>query len=859
MGREGVKGLDRRAASGTLLTLLLVGLLAVTINVSVVEASGTVYIRADGSVDPSSAPISTVDNVTYTLTDNVNDSIVVERDNIVLDGAGYTVQGTGNGTGIDLSGRSNVTVKNITVTRFYYGIYLSRSGNNTVSDNNANNNGYGIYLAYSNGNTVSDNTANNNDWGGIRLHYSGNNTVSGNNAANNIYDGIFLYSSSNNTVSANNATHNQRDGIYLAYSNGNTVLDNTAKNNWGCGISSSGSSNTVSGNNANNNGYYGILLSSSNNNTISGNNANNNAQDGIHLDYSSNNIISGNNIRANNRYGILLYEASNNKFYHNNFIDNTRQVAISVYCYANLWDVGYPSGGNCWSDYTGVDVKSGPDQDQPGSDEIGDTPYVIDANNRDNYPLMYPYGLIYNLDTNLTYLTIQSAINANETMNGHTIFVRSGTYYEHVVVNKSVSLVGEDRSTTIIDGNRTGIVMKITANNVNISGFTIQNSGTISLYKGVYVDHSSGNNISHNIITTNFYGLYLEYSNNNTVSDNIVNSNGGGIYLYYSDDNTVSDNNANNEVFGIDLHESSDNTVSGNTANNNDFGIYLDLSGNNTISDNNVNNNAYCGIGFFDSSNNYICHNNFIDNIDVWGTMRQVWLYNSLNTWDDGYPSGGNYWSDYTGVDNCSGPYQNWMGSDGIGDTPYVIDANNRDNYPLMAPWPPNGTWTAPHNARAVYPGLGWHINITVFLQNQGNETETFNVTAYYDSQTIGNQTVEVVPGVWRTLTFTWDTTGIAPCEYNYTSDQYIPYTINVNVSTPTLGETTWYHGTVTVRRFGDANGDGHCDGFDFTMLNLCWLTVYPDERYNPNADFNGDDSIDGFDYTHINLKWLTY
>jgi len=59
-----------------------------------------------------------------------------------------------------------------------------------------------------------------------------------------------------------------------------------------------------------------------------------------------------------------------------------------------------------------------------------------------------------------------------------------------------------------------------------------------------------------------------------------------------------------------------------------------------------------------------------------------------MNVWDDSYPSGGNYWSNYAGTDLYSGPYQNITGSDGIGDTPYIIDANNRDNYPLMQPYP---------------------------------------------------------------------------------------------------------------------------------------------------------------------------
>jgi hypothetical protein len=83
------------------------------------------------------------------------------------------------------------------------------------------------------------------------------------------------------------------------------------------------------------------------------------------------------------------------------------------------------------------------------------------------------------------------------------------------------------------------------------------------------------------------------------------------------------------------------------------------------------------------SSGNTFYHNNFINN------TQQVYNYASseLNVWDDGYPSGGNYWSDYTGVDQKNGPYQNLTGSDGIGDTPYVINANNTDHYPLMNPY----------------------------------------------------------------------------------------------------------------------------------------------------------------------------
>jgi len=99
---------------------------------------------------------------------------------------------------------------------------------------------------------------------------------------------------------------------------------------------------------------------------------------------SSNNSISGNTI-TNNTCGIELISSSNNRIYHNNFINNRNQAFVSPDSFNNVWDNSYPSGGNYWMDYTGLDANG---------DGIGDSPYVIDANNQDNYPLMTPYPYI---------------------------------------------------------------------------------------------------------------------------------------------------------------------------------------------------------------------------------------------------------------------------------------------------------------------------------------------------------------------------------------------------------------------------------------------------------------------------------
>jgi len=216
------------------------------------------------------------------------------------------------------------------------------------------------------------------------------------------------------------------------------------------------------------------------------------------------------------------------------------------------------------------------------------------------------------------YEKIQWAIgNASD---GDTIFVRAGTYYEHVVANKTMSLMGENRGTTIIDGN--GIItpiVHITANNVTIEGFTIQNSGLI-------------------------YGFE-----------------GGGIYITDSNRNNIVNNTITNTQYGINLSNSTSNTFVGNTIIENDVGIQFleDYSGNSTV-----------------------YHNNFINN---------GWQFSdfaaSNNTWDNGYPSGGNYWNDHNPPDIYSGPYQNETGRDKIGDIPYVIDGNETDRYPLIYPY----------------------------------------------------------------------------------------------------------------------------------------------------------------------------
>jgi len=241
------------------------------------------------------------------------------------------------------------------------------------------------------------------------------------------------------------------------------------------------------------------------------------------------------------------------------------------------------------------------------------------------------------------YPSIQDAINHANI--GDIIYVHEGIYYENVVVNKSVTLFGENPDLTIIDGNGTGSVITISADNVTISGFTIRNSGTNIGDSGVCIGLFSGSVITNNKIMNNSNGIGLFTANKNTISNNIISGNHEGIFIQAS---------IENKVFN--------NTISKNT---NGLGLYF-YSYNNLISGNTISNNSK-GIVIFNSVNNIIYHNNFVDNI------MDAQIGSSNNIWS--YKGEGNYWSRYSGRDS---------NQDGIGDQPYVISEQGSDIYPLM-------------------------------------------------------------------------------------------------------------------------------------------------------------------------------
>jgi hypothetical protein len=138
--------------------------------------------------------------------------------------------------------------------------------------------------------------------------------------------------------------------------------------------------------------------------------------------------------------------------------------------------------------------------------------------------------------------------------------------------------------------------------------------------------------------------------------------------------------------------------------------------------------------------------------------------------------------------------------------------------------------WVEP-TRNFVYPGRT--VDITVIAANLGDRTNTFDVTAYYDNNTISTKTVVNLPPHHNsTLTFTWDTTGLTPCN-NYTISAYahpVMYELNF---TNNYFENGW----VKIKRIGDINNDGVVDIFDIVLASQAYGTHVGDPKYNAEAD----------------------
>ncbi|MCW4023061.1 MAG: right-handed parallel beta-helix repeat-containing protein [Candidatus Bathyarchaeota archaeon] len=519
--------------------------------VNIISEFKTIYIRADGTVD-GTGNIHQEKNI-YTLTGNIYDPLVIKKDNIIIDGSNYTLQGTGTNRGIELSDKKNVTLKNFEITGFETGIYIydhSEPRNNTISANIITNNTYGIYIEHAHNNTISGNTITNNEYG-IYLQESRFDVLRNNSLTNNCYS--FTVDNSNfvNDVDTSNLVDgkpmiywiNQQDKTvpseagYVALINcENITIENLTLDNNGQGMLLISTIDSTIANNTITTNVDGILLRSSLNNTISENNLTHNKR-GIHIigsweNYSLNNSISGNFI-ANNEEGIHLFETSNNVFRNNKMINNNRSFVDTSFFVNDL----------------------------DSSNTVNGKPIYYWVNKHDK---TVPSDAGYVALLNCVNITVQNLELSNEDYGiilGSTI---NSTIANNIINNNSQGIyLTKSNNNTIrgnyITNNNVGIWFYDSSNNIIFENYVANNQNGTSILLLPFMPTSSNNIFYCNSFVNNVQQIY-EFPSGFAIPDAVNSWDNGVEGNYWSDyEGTDSDSDGIGEIFYFISKNNQDN------------------------------------------------------------------------------------------------------------------------------------------------------------------------------------------------------------------------------------------------------------------------------------------------------------
>jgi parallel beta-helix repeat protein len=532
------------------------------------------------------------------------------------------------------------------------------------------------------------------------------------------YDaGMELFRSQNCSIFDNKFSNNNIYGIYLSDSINNEITFNIILDNaYGICLNSS-LNNNISDNNVSGHPNSGIYILSSINNTLSNNNISSNSH-GISLESSSNTVITNNNIANNSQRSIYVESSSNLKITGNNVSHTFISIVLvlsnkSIIQYNNIWNsnsaIGLYSSSN--NSVSGNNISNG----SGGITCIG---FALNNTITNNFLSVYGIGIFLS-DTSMNNLTRNTMIN-----NG--IYIRGllDQWNTHHIdtsnkVNGKPVYYWKNRINGIIPSGAGEVIL------ANCSNIKIENQELTNSTIGIELGFSSNNSVRNNTVLSCNYGVYLVHSNQNNITSNRVSKNQYGIHILNSNDNSITSNNLSNNDYGIHTYESNyTNIISNYVSNNNYDGINIHYSNGTNIIMNNITSNKRYGINIHGSqnqshSNNRVFHNNIVNNgIQARDTT------NNENYWDNGYPFGGNFWSDYKGTDEFKGPDQDIQGSDGRGDADYVLDGDSWDNYPLMTPV-----------GNCVFLYHGWNLISLPFIQSDINVgTVLLSISGYYDA-----------------------------------------------------------------------------------------------------------------------------
>jgi parallel beta-helix repeat protein len=572
---------------------------------------------------------------------------------------------------------------------------------------------------------------------------------------------------------------------------------------------------------------FGIYVSSSLSNNITRNKISNiEEMDGIHLSFSHNNFIVDNQV-STSRHGLVLNSSLNNVL-NGNTLSNNREYGILLESSGNTTLRNNSMSNNNYN--FGLKGDSIPEftQDVDTSNKVNGKPVYYWVNEHDK-----------TVPTNAGFVAIVNSTNITVSNLGLT-----KNCYGVVFVNTNNSNIGAVNAFSnelygiyLFASNKNWLLFNSVSQNLKCAGIGLEYSynNTISENTvgannrdGITLKTCNDNKIRDNTIQTNTrYGIWISNSTSNEVSSNIVRESGdSGICLENSKDNVLIKNNCTHTIGkGIQLRSSENNIISSNFITYNlNCGIVLDNSSSNEICLNAIEFGQFVGASLSLSSNNIIYHNDFIGN-----AISVTIDAESANAWDNDYPSGGNYWDTHPKVDIYSGPYQNETGSDGIIDNRYLINAQNKDRYPLATSIHSLAITNVTVSNTTVERGYPLDINVTV--NNPGVSNETFNIIVYCNTTEIQRKTITLAGRNFAKIPFEWDTSNVL--KGNYTISAY---------ATPVPGETytidnRFTVGIVKVVMAGDLNKDGIVDIFDIVIVAISFGSKPGDSNWNSVAD----------------------
>jgi parallel beta-helix repeat protein len=634
----------------------------------------------------------------------------------------------GNGTGTVILLGTNVTITNFTIRNGEYGVRIWQPyvnipvySGNIVNNTKIMDNRYGaILIRASANNTIINNLIVNNTLFGIHLWHAGDNTIINNTVVNNGY-GIDFYGNSNdNTLRSNHMTDNTYNfGLILREETRNFLMGTQSKPGI---VNDVDSSNMVNGKPI----YYLVNQSAEQIPSDAGY---------VWLNNCTNIIINGCNL-SNNLQGILLLFTNNASIINNNITKNAHGIYVGIYSSNNTL-----LGNTLEDNVNGI--------------FLDDVSKLTTMKNNNISGGQINFGVSPDIARHITSGSdLINDIDTSNTVEGKPIVYWINQHDQQVPTNA-------------------GYVMLINSTNIRIENLELSNN-----LQNVFLLGSNDTIITNSSITNSVYGIvisdygwydlnsgitYRFYSFNTTIKGNLLVDNGVGIWIR-SNNSTMTNNTLNRNPLGICLSGTSNSTISKNliTESNTsaiqpspppDLYIFyhpiwpweysrelatMEVGGiivggeHNIIYGNNVR-DCCTGIFMFDQSSNIfgvsntVFHNNFINNTPY----QAIGPPRGSNDFDNGYPSGGNYWSNYNGTDLLSGPYRNETGSDGIGDAAFWVFPGLQyqvvDIYPLMAPINifDAGIWNGTTHDISIIS----NSSISNFQMNKTQSTISFNVT----------------------------------------------------------------------------------------------------------------------------------